>query len=123
VKLEPEQLVELAELVADALVARNVLAPSSSLLSPAELAHELGVTRSFVYAHKADLGAVRLSSGPRARLRFSLERAREGLTACSMGRGSSALEPARSAGSRPRRRRSLGTSAPLLPIRGSQETS
>jgi hypothetical protein len=43
----------------------------SSSLTVAEVAARYGVSRSWVYAHQRELGAMRLGSGPRARLRFN----------------------------------------------------
>jgi hypothetical protein len=43
------------------------------LLTADELAIVLGVDRGYVYEHAVELGAWRLGSGPRARLRFDLE--------------------------------------------------
>lgn len=45
------------------------------------LAKELGVSLDYVYAHAIELGAMRLGSGPKARIRFDLDRAREALEA------------------------------------------
>lgn len=42
------------------------------LLEAKELAQELSVSVDYVYAHAADLGAMRLGDGPKARLRFDL---------------------------------------------------
>ncbi|HWK25789.1 MAG TPA: hypothetical protein VNS09_04455 [Solirubrobacter sp.] len=42
----------------------------------ATLASTLGVERDWVYARAAQLGAVRLGDGPKARLRFDLEQVR-----------------------------------------------
>jgi hypothetical protein len=115
--LSAEAIEQLAQRVAE-LVADRV--PAGAPLVDAEaLARFLNVERSYVYEHAAELGAVRLGDGPRARLRFDVVEAMRRLT-CSIGRGSEGaasrvVEPGR------RRRRSgrLGTSAPLLPIRGS----
>ena len=41
-----------------------------ALLTVAEVAAQLNVSQSWVYAHKRDLGAIRLGTGPKARLRF-----------------------------------------------------
>lgn len=43
-------------------------------LDAAGIAARFGVGRSWVYAHKNELGAVRLGRGPKARLRFDLRR-------------------------------------------------
>lgn len=77
----------------------------------------LGVSRGFVYDHADELGAVRLGSGPKARLRFdvagAIERLR-GLRACDESRESMQPEPARASR---RRREANGTGVELLPIR------
>lgn len=44
---------------------------SGSALTVAQVAARYGVSRSWVYAHQRELGAMRLGSGPRARLRFN----------------------------------------------------
>lgn len=45
------------------------------LVSASELAERFGVERSWVYSNARKLGAVRLSDGPRAQLRFDVDRA------------------------------------------------
>ncbi len=54
------------------------------LVDARELAKGLGVSPHFVYAHATELGAMRLGSGPKARVRFDLDRARRALEAQSM---------------------------------------
>ena len=97
---------------------------SSRLLTPAELAEWLRVDRAYVYEHAAELGAFRLGSGPKARLRFDLAEVRSRLTACSAGRSSAEPEPAPRQASSRRRPRGMGTSGgsvpELLPIGGSR---
>jgi hypothetical protein len=51
--------------------------PRSILTNARRVADELGVDRSWVYAHADELGAIRLGDGPKPRLRFDLEAARE----------------------------------------------
>jgi hypothetical protein len=63
-------------------------ARGARLASAAELARVLGVERSWVYDHAADLGAMRLGDGPRARLRFDVDRALALWTARCAGKGS-----------------------------------
>ena len=87
---------------------------AARLVDAQTLAGILGVTRSFVYEHADELGALRLGSGPKARLRFDVERA----IACLASRRSVAPEPARKTAPRWRRPRRMGTSVELLPIRG-----
>ena len=72
------------EAIADALarkVAEIVDARSTTfgLVDARELAEELGVSIDYVYAHAAELGAMRLGSGPKARIRFDLDGARQAL--------------------------------------------
>lgn len=60
-------------------IARRVaelLGPTEAGLTDARgIADQLGVTRGWVYANADRLGAVRLGRGPKARLRFDLQRA------------------------------------------------
>ena len=118
VRLEPDQLLELAELVADLVVEQLETTPTGGLVDARTLARLLGVERSFVYRHADALGAVRLGDGPRARPRFDPEEARRRLAACHAGRKSGAADPASGAVPRRRRRRGSGTSVELLPVRG-----
>jgi hypothetical protein len=64
-----------AERVADLL--RGETPAGGPLVDAATLAAELGVSRSFVYEHAKELGAQRLGDGPKARLRFDREVARQ----------------------------------------------
>lgn len=73
IELPPEQLRELARLIADEL--RSTELPRATLVDAAAVAVTLGVSRAFVYEHAEALGAVRLG-GKRGRLRFDLDRAR-----------------------------------------------
>jgi hypothetical protein len=59
------------------------VANDRGLVDAATLAGELGVDRSWVYAHRDALGVVRLGSGSKPRLRFDLQVARAALaSAC-----------------------------------------
>ena len=49
------------------------------LVDARELAAELGVSIDYVYAHATELGAMRLGSGAKARIRFDLDEARQAL--------------------------------------------
>lgn len=49
----------------------------------AEVARRFSVSREFVYAHAADLGAIRLGDGPKARLRFDPAKVADELAARS----------------------------------------
>ena len=74
------------EAIADAIARKLVpiLGAGSStfgLVDARELAQELGVSTDYVYAHAGELGAMRLGPGPKARIRFDLDRARRALEA------------------------------------------
>ena len=86
------------------------------LVDATEFARLLGVSRDFVYAHADEYGAVRLGSGSRPRLRFDPRRVASGFA----GRGSEGVASPDAERKPPsRRRRRSGTSAGLLPIKGS----
>jgi hypothetical protein len=67
------------------------------LVTVAELAAWLRIDRDYVYRYADELGALRLGSGPRARLRFDLAEVRRRLcssaSSCSIGRRSKAQSP------------------------------
>jgi hypothetical protein len=116
VRLDPEQLAELARLIAAEL--QGSATATSSLVDAAELAERLGVDRSWVYEHAAELGARRLGEGSRPRLRFDVAEAERRLASCSASRGSTApAERVVERSAARRRRRGSGSGAPLLPIR------
>lgn len=75
-------MVELiARRVVELLRAEPVVAPGAPrMLSAAEVAARIGRSRDFVYDHAADLGALRLGDGPRARLSFDAEVVEEWVT-------------------------------------------
>jgi hypothetical protein len=91
---------------------------ATALVDAQTLAAYLNVERDWVYEHASELGARRLGTGPKARLRFSIEEVDERLS-CSVSRGSQwAGKPVAEPIRRRRRRRGLGTDVPLLPVRG-----
>jgi hypothetical protein len=73
VTLSPEQLSELARLIAAEL--REAPEPGG-LVDAATLAEKLGTSRDYVYEHAGQLGAVKLGEGKRPRLRFDVSTAR-----------------------------------------------
>ena len=88
--LSEEVLDALADRLADRLVARLGGAPGGlqrtfALLDARALATELGVSVDYVYRHQAELGAMPLGDGPKARLKFDLGRARQALDARRRG--------------------------------------
>lgn len=52
---------------------------SGKLLSAAQVAEWWGIDRAWVYAHADELGASRLGTGPRPRLRFDADKVRKRL--------------------------------------------
>jgi hypothetical protein len=85
------------------------------LVDAQTLADLLGTSRDYVYAHAAELGVLRLGTGPKARLRFDPEKA---IATLSQGRrdpqpATSEANPTR----RRRRRKSAAASIPLLAVR------
>jgi hypothetical protein len=74
------------EAIVDALARRvvEIVGARSAifgLVDACELAEDLGVSIDYVYAHATELGAMRLGSGPKARIRFDLHGARQALEA------------------------------------------
>jgi hypothetical protein len=120
--LDDRQLDLLADRLADRLAARLALPPSPSgqeaLVDATELARLLGKSRSWVYEHAGELGAVRLGSGPRARLGFFPGQALQGLERVAEPRAQE-MPPRAEPPRRPRRKDGLTPSgAPLLKVRG-----
>ena len=95
-----------------------------NLVDAAAVAEYLAVERSWVYEHAAELNARRLGSGPKARLRFSLEDVDRALTTCYTSKGSETpVSPAPVRIRSGRRTTSLATGLVLLPIRGDRGAS
>ncbi len=118
---DDDALDRLAELIADRVAARlGGLTPGRAqpepLVDAAEIARLHGKTRSWVYEHAGELGAVRLGSGPRPRLAFSPARVAERLE--KVDKPTAASLPKTS--QRRRRRQRAGrtaSGAPLLHVR------
>lgn len=114
VDLDVDEIEELAERLAELVASAR---PRIGLVDARDLAEELGVARDWVYANAGRLGCVRLGDGPRARLRFDAERAREALAANGDG------DPPRSGAPQRRRgrpRREAATVVPLIQGRSSR---
>lgn len=79
VAFEVDEIDAVAEHLAE--LAASTPRPTVGLIDARELAERLGVARDWVYANADRLGGVRLGDGPRARLRFDIDRAREALAA------------------------------------------
>jgi hypothetical protein len=89
------------------------------LVDAATLAAELGVERSWVYAHRVELGAIQLGSGSKPRLRFDVEVAREVLARSAVSESHEPKSPASTGDLKRRRRKRMDRRPGLLPIRGS----
>lgn len=76
--LAPTLVEAIAQRVAELLRAELTLA--SRLLTPSEVAERFAVSRTWVYEHATELGAIRLGDGPKARLRFDPDRVRRVLS-------------------------------------------
>lgn len=72
-QLDDRTIYAIARQVVEQLRATAGESTSSSLVDAAELARRMGVDRSYVYAHADELGAVRLGTGAKPRLRFDVE--------------------------------------------------
>jgi hypothetical protein len=116
--VSPQELDALAEAVATRVLAQLRAEPAAppsepaGLVDAATLARALGVSTGYVYSRSAELGARRLGNGPRARLRFNLERAVEAHASAP-----GCTPPAAPQAAKPRPRRAASSGA-LLPIRG-----
>jgi hypothetical protein len=69
VTLDREDVEAIAQRVAELLRPRVAI----GLVGVDEVVARFGVSRSYVYDHANELGAIRLGDGPKARLRFDLE--------------------------------------------------
>ncbi len=119
--MSPEEVDALAAAVAERVVERlrdEAVPPSepTALLDARALAARLGVSPSYVYANSGKLGAVRLGTGPKARLRFNLKRAVE----VHANREPESAAPAALQTAKPRPRRAASSVA-LLPVKNGHE--
>jgi len=114
IDLTPETIERIATAVAARLTDTRP-ATGPALIDAAEVARRHGVTRSWAYDHAADLGAIRLGNGTRARLRFD-----PATVAAYLDRGRPTATTAPSPLTRPDRSRPRAKrpATPLLPIRG-----
>jgi hypothetical protein len=119
VRLDPADVEAIALRTAEILAERGLVAPAArELIDAAEVARRFGVTPTWARRNADRLGAVRLGTGSRPRLRFDPERVAAALSARSDGVASE--EPLGRSGSGaascPRRRRRARSGGPL-PVR------
>jgi len=105
IKLDPQATEAIARKVVELLEKRGL--QRRELVDAAELARRLGIERSWVYSHAIELGAVKLGSGAKPRLRFDPEVATRVLRRVGEGQAAGVS----------------GGRAELLPIRGPGENS
>jgi hypothetical protein len=98
VPLTPDEVEAIARRVVE-LVERP-----RGLVDAQGVADDLQVERDWVYGHARELGAIRLGDGPKARLRFDLQRVRERLVTLDADDRPPPNEPR----SRPRKPRPAG---------------
>jgi hypothetical protein len=79
VRLQPDDIEAIADRVVERLSEQSRRHVTIGLATAAEVAELYGVTPGWVYANKERLGVVQLGDGPKARLRFDLERVEEEL--------------------------------------------
>jgi len=117
IKLDPHSIDAIARQVVELLEQRGL--KRRELVDAAGLARQFGIKRSWVYTHAIELGAVKLGSGAKPRLRFDPEIAVRVLR--KVDGEPVADPPARSgkrAGQPPRRG---GSEVQLLPVRAPGE--
>jgi hypothetical protein len=111
-----DTLDHLADRIAERLAVRLgglMPARAEALVDAAEIARMHGKTRSWVYQHAGELGAIRRGTGPRPRLGFSPAR-----VAALLAAGQRIEQPVRAAPSGRRGpRRARADDLPLLPVR------
>lgn len=114
--LDRDDIEALAVRVAELLEQRGAQS-AAGLVDAAEIARRFGTDRAWVYSHAAELGAVRLGDGPKARLRFDpqvvLERMQD------RGHSKKRRTPSKAPRKRQRSRTAFG-GPQLLPIKGSR---
>lgn len=118
VRLDPADVEAIAQRVAELVLDAGATATATRWLTAEQVAARLGLSRATVYERADELGAVRIGSGPRGRLRFDAAVIDDALTARGEGRASNAPEPTPRRASRRRPRPTTGGGGPLLPIRG-----
>jgi hypothetical protein len=117
IKLDPQATEAIARKVVELLEKRSL--QSRDLVDAAELARRFGIERSWVYSHAIELGAVKLGSGAKPRLRFDPQIAARALR--RVGEESAAGPPTRAGERAGQPSASGGSGVRLLPIRNQGE--
>lgn len=116
IKLDPDVVDAIARRVVELLDQRGLR--KRELVDAAQLARRFGIERSWVYSHAIELGAVKLGTGAKPRLRFDPEIAARFLRKVDEG---PAAPPARSGERAGQPRRGGGPEVRLLPVRGEDD--
>jgi len=111
----------LARRVVELIRSEGTTPVARRMVDAGTLARELGVERSWVYAHRQELGGVKLGTGPKPRLRFDVETARELLASSTSKEWRTPQTPVAADGSSQRHRQRSGSGPRLLPIRGATD--
>ena len=128
-RMDLHDLEQLAGMVADEVVDRvmaeledrlaaDLPRASRQLLTAAQLAQQLGVTRRWIYEHATHLGAIRVGTGAKPRLRFDADVAAQALNPSHANKGPELPDrPQRQRSRRrpPRQSASAGDECPTLP--------
>ncbi len=114
-ELTPHAIEQIAQRVAQLLHERSdTSSQPAQLLDAAQLATHLGVTRTWVYEHAHQLGAIRLGTGTKARLRFDLDTATNAIERLQEKPSPDPMKSESPRLGRPRSRQQA--TVPLLPI-------
>jgi hypothetical protein len=117
IRLDPQTVEAIARRVVELLEKRGL--QRRELVDAAELARRLGIERSWVYSHAIELGAVKLGTGAKPRLRFDPEIAARVLRKAD---GRPAADPPARSGKRASQPQDSEGRVELLPIRGRGES-
>jgi hypothetical protein len=117
IRLDPQAVEAVARRVVELLEKRGL--QRRELVDAAELARRLGIERSWVYSHTIELGAIKLGTGAKPRLRFDPEIAARVLRKVD---GKPATAPPARSGKRAGQPQGSEGRVELLPIRGRKES-
>jgi hypothetical protein len=117
IRLDPQTVEAIARRVVELLEKRGL--QRRELVDAAELARRLGIERSWVYSHAIELGAVKLGTGAKPRLRFDPEIAARVLRKVD---DKPAADPPARSGKRASQPQGSEGRMELLPIHGSGES-
>jgi hypothetical protein len=120
VRLAPDQLAELADLVAERLQ-QPATQRTQRIVTAETVGAAIGRTAEWVREHGAELGGRRMGTGLRPRWGFDLDEAVSAWSARQVSERSTGAEPVTPLVSRRRVSGSSGSGVELLPIRESRE--